>query len=146
MTGTVGDRWDGQVGKKTFTRCVSLVQLAPFLENKKLLEIDGRPIGHIVRERGAVITKATVKRDLCALSSVMNYAVAQEYRENNPVLPWLKNIKERRDPIVEPGHVRIITLGLGHDWRWLAQTEISRIDEAAEQLMHINKSRLIESG
>jgi integrase/recombinase XerD len=103
MEGKPGDRWDGQVGRKTFTRyCVSLVQLAPFLEDKRLPEIDGKLIGRIVRERGAVITKATVKRDLCALSSVMNFCVAHEYRDANPVLPWLKTVKERRDPIVEP--------------------------------------------
>ncbi|RTE92765.1 tyrosine-type recombinase/integrase [Bradyrhizobium sp. LVM 105] len=103
MIGKPGDRWDGQVGKKTYTRyCVSLLQIAPFVENKKLSEIDGQLIGRIVRVRGAEVTKATVKRDLSALSSVMNYAVAHEYRESNPVLPWLKTVKERRDPIVEP--------------------------------------------
>jgi len=103
MIGKTGGKWDGQVGEKTFTRyCVSLTQLAPFLEDKKLADVDDRLIGRIVRERGADVTKATVKRDLSALSSVMNYAVAQEYRDNNPVLPWLKTVKERRDPIVEP--------------------------------------------
>jgi integrase/recombinase XerD len=103
MEGKPGDKWDGQVGKTTFTRyCVSLIQIAPFLDDKRLSEIDGRLIGRIVRERGAEVTKATVKRDLSALSSVMNYAVAHEYRDNNPVLPWLKTVKERRDPIVEP--------------------------------------------
>jgi integrase/recombinase XerD len=101
--GKPGDRWDGQVSMSTFTRyCVSLIQVAPFLDNKKLSEIDGRLIGRIVRERGSEVTKATVKRDLTALSSVMNYAVAQEWRDSNPVLPWLKTVKERRDPIVEP--------------------------------------------
>jgi integrase/recombinase XerD len=103
MEGKPGARWDGQVSKATFTRyTVSLIQLAPFLDDKKLSQIDGRLIGHIVRERGAEVTKATVKRDLVALSSVMNFAVAHEYRENNPVLPWLKTVKERREPIVEP--------------------------------------------
>jgi integrase/recombinase XerD len=103
MVGKTGGKWDGQVGEKTFTRyCVSLTQLAPFLEDKKLSDIDGRLIGRIVRERGAEVTKATVKRDLGALSSVMNFAVAHEYRDNNPVLPWLKTVKERRDPIREP--------------------------------------------
>lgn len=103
MEGKPGHKWDGQVSRSTFIRyCVSLVQIAPFLESKRLAEIDGKLVGQIVRERGAVVTKATVKRDLVALSSVMNYAVAQEYRENNPVLPWLKTVKERRDPIVEP--------------------------------------------
>jgi integrase/recombinase XerD len=103
MIGKTGGRWDGQVGEKTFTRyCVSLIQIAPYLDDKKLSEIDGKLVGRIVRERGAEVTKATVKRDLGALSSVMNYAATMEYRDNNPVLPWLKKVKERRDPIVEP--------------------------------------------
>lgn len=103
MTGKAGDRWDGQVSRNTFTRyCVSLIQIAPYLDDKRLSEVDGKLIGRIVRERGAEVTKATVKRDLSALSSVMNYAVAHEYRDSNPVLPWLKTVKERRDPIVEP--------------------------------------------
>jgi integrase/recombinase XerD len=103
IEGKPGLRWDGQVSKSTFTRyCVSLMQLSAFLEDKTLLQVDGKLIGRIVRERGAQVTKATVRRDLTALSSVMNFAVANEYRDNNPVLPWLNNVKERRDPIIEP--------------------------------------------
>jgi integrase/recombinase XerD len=103
MEGRPGDRWDGQVSQSTFRRyCVSLMQLAPLIESKNLSDIDGKLVGRIVRERGVVVTKATVKRDLVALSSVMNFAVAAEYRDSNPVLPWLKTVKERRDPITEP--------------------------------------------
>ena len=64
MEGKPGDRWDGQVGRKTLLRySVSFVQLAPYVEDKRLSQVDGNLIGRIVRERGAVVTKATVKRD-----------------------------------------------------------------------------------
>jgi integrase/recombinase XerD len=48
------------------------------------------------------VTNATIKRNLGALSSVCNYCVPRRFMEYNPVLPWLKTIKERRDPIVLP--------------------------------------------
>jgi integrase/recombinase XerD len=104
VTGKVdGKKWHGSVSQTTLTRYkVSLGQLAPFLEGKKLSEITGKFIGQMVKARKIEVTIATVKRDLVALSSVMNFAVLHEYCEYNPVLPWLKSLKERRDPIVEP--------------------------------------------
>jgi integrase/recombinase XerD len=101
--GKPGDKWDGQVSRSTFTRyCVSLIQIAPFLDGERLSEIDGKLVARIVRERGSEVTKATVRRDLTALSSVMNFCILHEYRDSNPCLPWLNNIEERRDPIAEP--------------------------------------------
>jgi integrase/recombinase XerD len=94
-----------QVAKSTVARyAVSLGQLDPFLAGKFLDEIDGRLIADIIRGRQGAddITNATVKRDLVALSSVMNFAMDQGWTESNPVLPRLKRIKERRDPIVLP--------------------------------------------
>jgi integrase/recombinase XerD len=104
ITGKVDQkRWHGSVSKTTLTRYkVSLGQLAGFLEGKKLSEITGKFIGMMVKARKTEVTIATVKRDLVALSSVLNFAVLNEYCEYNPVLPWLKSLKERRDPIYEP--------------------------------------------
>ena len=81
--------WDSQltraVGPKTATRyLVSLKQLAPWLEGRTLSAIDGRMIASIIRERqNAGVTNATIKRDLGALSSVMNYAILQEWTDEN---------------------------------------------------------------
>jgi integrase/recombinase XerD len=57
---------------------------------------------------------ATIKRDLTALSSVLDYCVDEGWRDDNPVLAWLKpggrrksRLKERRDPIVLPEHAHI---------------------------------------
>lgn len=47
-------------------------------------------------------TGATVKRNLVAPSSVANFPIDEGYWEENPVLPRLKRIKERRNPIVLP--------------------------------------------
>ncbi len=97
------DKWHGAVSQTTLVRYkVSLGQLAEYLDGKKLSEITKKYIGMIVKARKTQVTVATLKRDLVALSSVMNFAVLHDYVEYNPVLPWLKSLKERRDPIYEP--------------------------------------------
>lgn len=97
------ERWRGKVGKKTFERyCCSLVQIADFLEGKKLSQINKALVAEIVDGRGTEVTTATLRRDLGALSSVMQYACDRDWCESNPALPWLARLKERRGPIVEP--------------------------------------------
>src|SRR5262249_25432807 len=90
----------------------SIDQLAPFLEGKTLSEIDGKLVANIIRMRSKDgVTNATIKRDLVAVSSVMNYAIGQGWLEVNPVLPRMKLLEERRDPIVlpTPEAVRLVT-------------------------------------
>ena len=69
----------------------------------RLSEVDGRLVADIIRDREAAgVTNATIKRDLVALSSVVNYAIDQGWTESNPVLARMKRVKERRDPIALP--------------------------------------------
>ena len=94
-----------QVGPRTAQRyATSLGVLAPFLDGKFLDEIDGRLVAEIIRTRQSVddVSNATIKRDLTALSSVLTYAGAQDWIESNPVLPKLRLIKERGEPMVRP--------------------------------------------
>lgn len=94
-----------QVGALTVERYLcSMFRLAPHLEGKHLDEVNGKFIAEIIRIRQSVdnVTNATIKRDLGALSSVMNFAIDQGWREDNPVLPRLRRVKERRDPISLP--------------------------------------------
>jgi integrase/recombinase XerD len=92
------------VGVKTAKRYLSsLQQIVPWLDGRMLSDIDGRLIAEIIRERQASgVTNATIKRDLGALSSVMNFCILQGWIEANPVLAKLKLVPERRDPIVLP--------------------------------------------
>jgi integrase/recombinase XerD len=97
--------WIGRkVGPKTAQRyACSLGQLKDFVENKRLTDIDGRLVADIIRGRTADgVSNATIKRDLVALSSVVNFAIDQGWIESNPVLPRMQRIKERRDPITLP--------------------------------------------
>jgi integrase/recombinase XerD len=84
---------------------VSLGQLQPHLEDGRiaLADIRNTRLRDLVRSRRATGAEiATVKRDLVALSSVLNCAVAEGWLEANPVLTQLRNLKERHDPIVLP--------------------------------------------
>jgi integrase/recombinase XerD len=100
--------WDAQllrtVGPKTAKRYLcSLAQLAPWFDRRALSDIDGRLVAEIIRERqGSGVTNATIKRDLGALSSVINFAILQGWSEANPVLAKLALVPERRDPIMLP--------------------------------------------
>lgn len=112
-----------EVSQKTLRRYASsLAVLQPRLDGLYLDEIDKKLIGEIVewrrlptvpagKKKAIRVSNATIKRDLTALSSVMDYAVDQEWRDDNPVLSWLRpqmrkktRIRERRDPIVLPSH------------------------------------------
>ncbi len=105
--------WIGkQVGPRTAQRyACSLDQIRPWLDGKSLSEVDNRLITEIVRARSVEgVTNATIKSDLVALSSVLNYAIDQGWRDDNPVLPRMRRIKEKREPIVLPhrAHVDLV--------------------------------------
>lgn len=97
------------VSAKTAKRyATSLKQLKPHLDGLYLDEVDAACISEIIRQRRAArISNATIKRDLGAVSSVMNHAIDEGWCENNPVLPRLRTVKERRDPIELPDHTHI---------------------------------------
>jgi integrase/recombinase XerD len=80
---------------------VSLKQLEPWLLGVYVDAIDKTLISQIVRERRAAgVTIATIRRDLSAVSSVLDYAEDEDWCTGNPALDRLRKLKERRDPIV----------------------------------------------
>lgn len=96
-----------QVARTTAQRyAVSLGQLEPWLKPLFIDEVDKEVISTIVRERRlAGVTTATIRRDLTALSSVIEFAIDEGWRgddESNPAERRQKKLKERRDPIVLP--------------------------------------------
>lgn len=150
-----------EVGPKTAQRyAVSLRQMEPQLIDKFMDEIDADLVKSIVdARRAAGLSNATIRRDLTAGSSVMEFADA----EQNPFLARLKRIKERRDPIVLPdlAHVqRIMARAPGRIPQLVAaavktgcrQTELvtaqrARLDHARRQLQVVgkgNKLRVID--
>ncbi|MGI3902682.1 MAG: tyrosine-type recombinase/integrase [Janthinobacterium lividum] len=66
--------------------------------------IDKALVNEIVRRRRmAGVTNATIRRDLTAMSSVLDHAEEEGMSEGNPALARSRRLKERRDPIVLPG-------------------------------------------
>lgn len=82
---------------------VSLRQLEPHLLGLYLDQVDRALVSEVVEiRRASGASTATIRRDLTALSSVLEYAIDQEWRDDNPALAKLRRLKERRDPIVLP--------------------------------------------
>jgi integrase/recombinase XerD len=106
----VTEAWAEQLSRtvsaKTRTRYLcSLEQIGPDLEGLDVADINGKLVAEIINQRRrAGVTDATIKRDLVALSSLVNYAIDQGWTESNPVLPRMRLLKERRDPIFLPSH------------------------------------------
>jgi integrase/recombinase XerD len=94
----------GQISRTTAKRyAVSLKQVYPMLSGKSISTVSGKDIQTLVEHRrrnGA--TPATVRRDLTAISRVLEYAEALGWREGNPTLSKRKLLRERRDPISLP--------------------------------------------
>jgi integrase/recombinase XerD len=94
-----------QVSATTAERyACSLGQLEEWLKPLYVDEIDKEMVSTIVRERRARgVTTATIRRDLTALSSVIEFAIDEGWREeSNPAERRQKKLKERRDPILLP--------------------------------------------
>jgi integrase/recombinase XerD len=143
-------------GAKTATRyLLSIKQITPYLEGKKLIEIDGPLIAAIIKgRRSEGVTNATIKRDLVALSSVFNYAIDQGWCESNPVLPRMKRVEEKHHPITplpdrhragdphRPGMVKDVmrlALATGAREDELLSAEREQVDRARRQMTLIGK-------
>ena len=94
----------GQIAPSTAKRyAVSLVQCDPWLASLDIAAVDGQAINAMITARRATgATPATVRRDLTAISRVLEYAEAQGQREGNPTLSKRRLLRERRDPIELP--------------------------------------------
>lgn len=81
----------------------SLKQVKPFLANLNISAINGKIIGEYAKARRKQnASPATIRRDLTAISKVLDYAIAEDWRDDNPTLARRRLIKERRDPITLP--------------------------------------------
>lgn len=80
----------------------SLEKVKPHLQRYDIDKIDGRAIAELIAARKKEVSAATVRRDLTAVSRVLEFAESMEWREGNPTLSKRRLLKERRDPIELP--------------------------------------------
>lgn len=96
--------YSSQLAPSTMRRyLVSIKQVEAELGDMDIAEIDGRALRSLTSGRlAAGATPATIRRDLTAVSRVLEFAEANEWREGNPTLNTRRLLKERRDPIELP--------------------------------------------
>ena len=98
--GTIGDA----VGPRTAIRYEqSLRAVSSFFASQPVCDIGLRDINAMVAARlKSRVTTATVRRDLTAVSSVLDYAMDQLWREGNPARDKARRIKELHKQFVLP--------------------------------------------
>ncbi len=121
----------GALSKGSITRYkVSITQVKPFLYDKDVHQIDGALLREIVRKRKAQgVTIATIRRDLTAISSVLDHAADEEWIEMNPVLPFLR--KRRKSQSLREKHVPIV-LPQEHSMAQMLAASLDRFRDAQE--------------
>lgn len=94
----------GQVGSiRTAKRYAASLVIASRHFSGPIAEIDKAAINRFVNARRADgVTNATIRRDLQAVSSLLDYAEEEGWREGNPAHAKMRKLKEHRDPIALP--------------------------------------------
>lgn len=92
-----------QVSPKTAVRYdCSIRQIETFFAHLYIDEVERGHVMDMRKARQATVSNATIRRDLQALSSLLEFAEFHGWRKGNPAALVLKRTKERRDPIVLP--------------------------------------------
>ena len=80
----------------------SIRQIEGWFKHLYVDEIERSHIMDMRKARQSAVSNATVRRDLQALSSLLEFAEFNGWRQGNPAALVLKRTKERRDPIKLP--------------------------------------------
>lgn len=95
----------GQVGSaKTVARYATSLGIAgKWFSGLPIAEIDKAAINRFTKgRREDGVTNATIRRDLQALSSLLDFAEEEGWRDGNPAQDKMRKLKEHRDPIALP--------------------------------------------
>lgn len=93
------------LSRSTYRRYLSSLKgLRAYLDDLHIREVTVQAVRDIVkRRRKEGVTTATISRDLTAMSSVLSYAIDENWIETNPTLAFRnKRFKEKREPIILP--------------------------------------------
>jgi integrase/recombinase XerD len=95
----------GDLSPKTRKRYLtSLKQVRPYFDGVDIRRLDIAKLREMVKgRRVAGASTATIRRDLTAISSVLDHAIDEGWVEENPTLTIRhRRMREKRDPIVLP--------------------------------------------
>lgn len=124
--------WAGHIashiGPKTAARYASsLGMVLPYLTGVPIHAITRQEIDtYIAARKKAGTSNATIRRDLTAVSSVLEFAIDRQWREGNPALDRSKRLKERRDPITLPTSESLAFLLTRCEPHWIALINAAR--------------------
>lgn len=92
------------IGPRTAARYATSIMVAkPHLQGYDIHSIGKPEIAAFITARAqSGVSNATIRRDLTAISSVLEYACDQDWREGNPARERAKKLEEKRDPFVLP--------------------------------------------
>lgn len=114
---------------KTVTRYMaSLKALRRFLDGAELRRVDIAKLREIVKGRRTEgVSTATIRRDLTAMSSVIDHAIGEGWIEENPTLTIRhKRMREKRNPIALPDNADIATVMAAAPARFSDAIEFAR--------------------
>lgn len=119
----------GDLSPKTVKRYLtSLKQVRPWLDGIEIRRIDIAKLREMVKGRrvnGA--TTATIKRDLTAISGVIDHAIDEGWTEENPTLTLRhRRMKEKREPIRLPDEEEIVLVKAGAPERFADAMDFAR--------------------
>lgn len=162
--------WDEHVRQSqtlsdsTFKRYkVSLAQCREWLDDRNVTDINASVLRELVKGRQRLgITNACVRRDLTAISSVLDNALDEGWAEENAAKGFNRQrLPERRDPIILPtdndisytlgrertrfGDIIMLALETGMRQEEIASLEHNMIDEKAKVITFIGKRRKLRA-
>lgn len=100
----------GDLSPKTLKRYLtSLKQVRPWLDGHEIRRVDiGRLREMVKGRRVSGATTATIRRDLTAISGVIDHAIDEGWTDENPTLTLRhRRMREKREPIVLPDEAEI---------------------------------------
>jgi integrase/recombinase XerD len=129
----------------------SLGQLRAHLDPLDVQEIDAATVRKMVTaRRRAGAGNATIRRDLTALSQVLQHAMNEGWRHDNPALAFnRKAVPERREPICLPLPREIVAVvtecprRFGDLVEFAHETMMRQEEVASLQRDHIDRSRMV---
>lgn len=118
------------VGAKTLTRYqASLRMMRPFLDRLAVQAVTADVLRAMIRDRKRqAVSNATIRRDLTALSSVLNHAIDEGWIETNAATAINRGraAPERHVPIVLPQEAGIAAMRAALPLRWRDLVDFAR--------------------
>lgn len=134
------------LGESTVSRYkTSLKQIRHFLDGKEMHMIDIPCIRELIKGRRRLgASTATIKRDLTAISSVVEHAIEEGWMQSNPTLAVRgKKMREKRDPVVLPQEACIAMVLKASPKRFADAQEFAReTGMRQEEIFSLRRSQL----